>query len=236
MEEMIDRIQAGVDEPLDVSALVAEIERINASVGTVPAVEPAATPLPYAFHDHAGEWYQDVSPETNAVPACEEQAEARERALAEYEASLRERCLPGPPVSSAHGDGVASLIESIATGRRQVHILNLPNRGAVPNLPAHAVLEMEAVTDSCGARPIYTGEAPLALKGLLEKRIAWQELVVDAAATGDRNAALQALLTDEMSIRPELAEQMLDELLAASRDLLPQFDPSPSRAGSAVKV
>jgi alpha-galactosidase/6-phospho-beta-glucosidase family protein len=85
------------------------------------------------------------------------------------------------------------------------------------------VLEVAGVTDSCGARAIHAGEAPMALKGLLEKRIAWQELVVDAAVAGDRNLALQALLTDEMSIRPELAEQMLDELLAASRELLPQF-------------
>ncbi|MGA9138617.1 MAG: chemotaxis protein CheA [Methanocella sp.] len=46
LEEMIDRIQAGVDEPMDVSALVAEIERINASAGTapVPGAAPVAAP------------------------------------------------------------------------------------------------------------------------------------------------------------------------------------------------
>ncbi len=43
LEEMIDRIQGGVDEPMDVSALVAEIERINVSVGTAPV--PAAAPV-----------------------------------------------------------------------------------------------------------------------------------------------------------------------------------------------
>jgi alpha-galactosidase len=179
--------------------------------------------LPYAFHQHAGEWYRDPAPEVGICPTPEEQLAARERGLVEYEESLRQRGLPGPPVATARGDGVASIIESIATARRKVHILNLPNRGAVPNLPDYAVLEVEGVTDSCGARAIHAGEAPMALKGLLEKRIAWQELVVDAAVAGDRNLALQALLTDEMSIRPELAEQMLDELLAASRELLPQF-------------
>jgi len=59
--------------------------------------------------------------------------------------------------------------------------------------------------------------------GLLTKRIAWQELVADAAVKGDRNLALQALLLDEMAILPEKAEAMLDELLAASRPMLPQF-------------
>ncbi len=108
-------------------------------------------------------------------------------------------------------------------GRRRVHIVNVPNNGAIPNLPDHAIMEIDGVTDSCGVRGIHMGEAPLYLKGLLEKRIAWQELVADAAVKGDRNLALQALLLDEMAIVPEKAEKMLDELLGASKDLLPQF-------------
>ena len=63
----------------------------------------------------------------------------------------------------------------------------------------------------------------MSLKGILEKRIAWQELVVDAAVKGDENLALQALLLDEMAILPEKAAQMLSELLTASKEMLPQF-------------
>jgi len=61
------------------------------------------------------------------------------------------------------------------------------------------------------------------LKGILEKRFAWQELVVDAAVTGDRNLALQAMLLDEMAVAPDAAETMLEELLEGSRDMLPSF-------------
>jgi alpha-galactosidase/6-phospho-beta-glucosidase family protein len=84
-------------------------------------------------------------------------------------------------------------------------------------------VELEGVTDSAGVRPILMGEAPFVLKGMLEKRFVWHELVADAAVKGDRNSALQALMVDEMSILPEKAEAMLDELLLASKDLLPQF-------------
>ena len=63
----------------------------------------------------------------------------------------------------------------------------------------------------------------MSLKGILEKRIAWQELVVDAAVMGNENLALQALLLDEMAILPEKAAQMLSELLTASKEMLPQF-------------
>ena len=121
------------------------------------------------------------------------------------------------------GEGLGVLIESIALGRRHVHIVNIPNLGCVPNLPDHAVLELEGVTDSVGVRGVNAGEAPLALAGLLQKRIAWQEMVVDAAVKGERNLVVQATLLDEMAIRPERAEAMVDELLAASKDYLPQF-------------
>ena len=72
---------------------------------------------------------------------------------------------------------------------------------------------------SIGENPI-----PIALMGLLQKRIAWQELVADAAVKGDRGLALQAMLVDEMAIVPERAEAMLDALLASSKELLPQFN------------
>lgn len=177
--------------------------------------------LPYALGEQAKEFHEA---EEGGTPAtAKEQAGLRAKALAAFEERLSHRDLPPPEVSFIRGEGIATLLEGIATGARQVRILNLPNRGMVPNLPDYAILEAEAVTDSCGARGIYVGDAPMALKGLLEKRIAWQELVADAAATGSRRLALQALLTDEMAIRPELAEQMLDELLAASREYLPQF-------------
>ena len=86
-----------------------------------------------------------------------------------------------------------------------------------------AEVEVEALTDSCGVRGLQMGEAPLHLKGILEKRFVWHELVADAAVKGDRNLALQALMVDEMAILPDQAEAMLGELLEASRDLLPQF-------------
>ena len=131
--------------------------------------------------------------------------------------------LPAKLDNSITGEGIAALIGAIAHGRRQVHIVNVANQGAIANLPATAEVELEGVTDASGVRPIQVGEAPPVLKGLLEKRFAWHELVADAAVTGDRNLALQALLLDEMAILPEKAEAMLDELLLASRDRLPQF-------------
>lgn len=156
-------------------------------------------------------------------PSPEERQRQRVSYLEEFAASL-DNVRPEPPdANPTKGERIGRLIEAIASGKRIVHVVNIPNRGCIANLPADAVVELEGVTDSTGVRGIQVGEAPLTLAGLLQKRIAWQELVVDAAAQGDRRLALQALLLDEMTIRPELAERMLDELLAASARMLPRF-------------
>ena len=177
---------------------------------------PEARAMPYGLDQHPHYFFGDAS----GAPAEEPD---RATQLEEYAAALEQVELPDRPSDPITGEGIGVLVQAMAQGRRHVHIVNIPNQGCVPNLPGHAVLEMEGVTDCCGVRGVCVGEAPLALAGILQKRIAWQELVADAAVQGSRELALQALLLDEMAIRPELAEAMLDELLAASKDHLPQF-------------
>lgn len=140
-----------------------------------------------------------------------------------YEKELAAMELPAEMSDPLTGEGLGSLLESISLGRRQVYVANITNHGSVPNLPDYAILEIEGVTDRSGVRGLYMGDAPLALQGKLHRRIVWQELVADAGAKGDRGIALQALQLDEMAIRPDKAACMLDELLVASKPMLPQF-------------
>lgn len=176
--------------------------------------------LPYGLDDIVAHWN---SPSAAADHRFEPTDEVRREFLAKYQEILDRTALGQEPKSSVLGEAMARKIAAIAAGRREVVVVNIPNGGIVPNLSPSAILEVEAVTDSQGVRGIHQEEAPVALKGILEKRFAWQELVADAGVRGDRNLALQALLLDEMAILPDDGERMLDELLAASRDLLPQF-------------
>jgi len=157
-----------------------------------------------------------------------DRAVGRRRMLKDYADALSQVRLPESAEDPITGEGTARLITDIAAGRRRTHICNVPNRGAVTNLPADALLELEVVTDSAGVRPISVGEAPPALEALLRKRIAWQEMVVDAAVKGDKRLALQAMQIDECAIPPAASEKLLDELLANNKGMLPTFE---SRSG-----
>ncbi|MHC4562706.1 MAG: family 4 glycosyl hydrolase [Planctomycetota bacterium] len=150
--------------------------------------------------------------------------ESRQEFLATYQEILDQHSLPQIGSESwLVGEGTGRIIAAMAHGRREMCVANIPNNGLISNLPPTALVEVEAVTDSMGVRGVAVGDCPPVLKGMLEKRFAWQEMVVDAAVNGDRRAALQALMLDEMSLAPEKNEAMLDELLEASRDRLPQF-------------
>jgi len=176
--------------------------------------------LPDGLRDAAREFGYDPDKPPTEVDRSDE---TREKFFAGYQEIVDKMDLPDEQDNSVTGEGLGAMMSAIAHGRGELVIANIPNEGAVSNLPATALVEVLAVTDSTGVRAVHMGDAPIHLKGILEKRFAWQELVADAGVKGDRNLALQALLLDEMAIMPDKAEAMLDELLAASEDLLPQF-------------
>jgi alpha-galactosidase len=156
-------------------------------------------------------------------------AVSRRDMLKDYGQRLKQVALPENPTDAVTGEGTARLIAAIATGQRSVHICNVPNQGAVTNLPQEAVLEVEAVTDSAGVRPLWAGDAPPALEALLRKRITWQELVTDAAVQGDRKLALQAMQVDDAAIPPRQSEKLLAALLRNNKGMLPTFEKKRSR-------
>lgn len=120
-------------------------------------------------------------------------------------------------------DSMPKMISDISLNRKANYIVNIPNNGCVPNLPDYAIVEVQGITDSQGFRGLYMGEIPLSVAGILYARVLQTELAVDAGIYGDRKIALQALLADEFTTSIEDTEKMLDELLSAHKDSLPQF-------------
>jgi alpha-galactosidase len=98
--------------------------------------------------------------------------------------------------------------------------VNLPNYGLVANLPEGAILEVPATVGPFGIRGICVGDIPYGIAAILSARIYQQQLTVEAAMSGDRQLALQAMLLDPLVPSVEIAEAMLDELLEAHAEHL----------------
>jgi len=105
----------------------------------------------------------------------------------------------------------------------ETHVVNIPNQGAVPEWPAHWVLEMPASVSRNGIHPIPTQPLPLACFGLIAQVKSFELLTVEAAVNGNREAAYQALLAHPLGPSADNAQAVLDDMLETHRYYLPQF-------------
>lgn len=115
------------------------------------------------------------------------------------------------------------ILRSIEHDERRVYAANLPNLGAVPNLPADAVLELPAVATAGGLRPVQMPDLSAPLAAIVTRKLSAARLTVEAALTGDRRLFVEALLADGAVSDPQVAAKMGDELLQAHREHLPNF-------------
>ena len=115
------------------------------------------------------------------------------------------------------------IMTSLLTDRRDTFSVNLPNCGAVPNLPPEAVLELPAAATARGFCPLHAGPLPQHLADLLLHKIAAIDATVEAALTGNRQIFIDALLLDGAVPDKETAAALAADLIDAHRSYLPQF-------------
>lgn len=130
---------------------------------------------------------------------------------------------PELPSVTRSSEATADIVSAVVNGRSVRTIVNLPNTGQIDNLPRGAVVETLAEITSAGAHPLVVGALPLGVLSTLQPHVVNQELIVRAALEGDRQLALQAMANDPLVHDMGKAESMLDELLAAHAQYLPQF-------------
>lgn len=163
--------------------------------------------------------------EKRRARACKWEQVTERLARGEEESSLDVLC---EEVSEQVGPvgPVVEVIEALIENRNEIHVVNVPNRGAIDNLPPEAIVEVSAMVGGYGIQPIHVGPLPEPVAATLRQHITVQELTVEAALTGDRQIALQAFLQDPQIasvLTPEGTVDLLDELLEAHADYLPRF-------------
>lgn len=122
------------------------------------------------------------------------------------------------------GERGVNIAAAILNNLNQYEVtVNVANNGAITGLPDWAVVEVPAVVSGSGIAPLRVGALPPGITAVLNQQVAIQDRVVEAAVHGDRQAARQALLLDPLITSYAVADQLLDELLAAHAAYLPAF-------------
>jgi alpha-galactosidase len=157
-------------------------------------------------------------------------------------AEMRAQALGEQPLDRrifARGPGeheqLVEILRAIWGDERRVYAVNLPNRGAVPNLPGDAVLEMPAVAMAGGLRGVQILDLPEPLAAILARKLAATRLTVEAALRGSRDLLVEAMWVDGAVSDPDVALRLADDLLLAQRPYLPQFFAG-GRAGGGARA
>jgi len=148
----------------------------------------------------------------------------------DYWAHYREQAeQPEPALDPARSRGginelelALDLIAAIANNKPRMLPVNVPNRGAIPDLPHNQVVETFAQVDGAGIFPLALGPLPHPLTGLAHSLAEYQRLAGAAAWEGTRRDAIQALLANPLCRDLEKVPVVYDALAAAHRQYLPE--------------
>ncbi len=100
--------------------------------------------------------------------------------------------------------------------------VNVENIGQISNAPLRAVVETNAHFSRGSIRPLSAGALPAGVAPLINRHIANQELIIEAALTGNKDLAFQAFFTDPTNPLPiDAAWQLFNRMLQANREFLP---------------
>lgn len=123
----------------------------------------------------------------------------------------------------SHGDLASQVIGAMAAGRRTRFVIQQRNGGTVPNLAAEGVAQFPAWVDAGGWEPIPQPPIREDLAPLIQQVQQAESLNVAAALEGDRRLAVEAMTLNPLIGRRPLAERLVEALIRAHRQWLPQF-------------
>jgi 6-phospho-beta-glucosidase len=124
-----------------------------------------------------------------------------------------------------YSEAAIGLVGSLASDGGESHVVDVRNNGTIEGLADDDAIEVLCRVDANGATPHPHPQPPVAaeLLGLMQHVAAYERLAAQAAVTGDPAVARKALLTHPLIGQHPLSEELVDRLLEAGAEHLPQF-------------
>ncbi len=123
-----------------------------------------------------------------------------------------------------YSTAAVSLIDSIENDKNLMHVVNVKNNGALQFMDNDDVVEVKCVVNKQGATPVKVDKFDNDfIIGMMKSVKAYERLAVKAGLYGDYNAALSSLLVHPLIGDYNKAKPLLDEMIEANKEFLPQF-------------
>lgn len=141
-------------------------------------------------------------------------------------ASMASGKTPVPFANEKSVEYAADIIDAKITGKPFCFAGNILNKGYISNLPQDCCVEVPVYVDHLGMHGSHVGVLPPQCAALCQSNISMQGLAVTAGLEGDREAVFHACLLDPLTaavLAPHEIRNMVDEMLEAQKQWLPQF-------------
>ena len=122
-----------------------------------------------------------------------------------------------------YSDAACNVIASIYNDKKDIQVLNVQNKGAILELDYDSAVEVNCIVTKNGPIPITMGKLPVQILGLIQQIKSFERIGAEAAVTGSYEKALLALTINPLIPSDDLAEKVLQRLLEAHKEYLPQF-------------
>ena len=124
-----------------------------------------------------------------------------------------------------YSEAAAALMADIVTDAGTVHVVDVPNRGAIPGLPDDVVVEVSARVGAAGVVPIPVAPLRPDVDALVRTMKDVELLTVAAAVHGDELAAQRALAAHPLGPGVNGAAALWRRLREVNAGMLGRLDP-----------
>lgn len=123
-----------------------------------------------------------------------------------------------------YSDAACNLISSIYNDKGDLQVVNTFNNGTVKDFPDEFIIEVTAKITKDGPIPYkFINEFPIQIKGLISQIKQFEILGAEAAVEGSYEKALLAMVTNPLIANDFEGHRLLDEMLEAHKECLPNF-------------
>lgn len=120
------------------------------------------------------------------------------------------------------GEIATQIMEAVVSNKKQwLEAVNVPNKGAIPNLPNDLVVELPAYCDASGITPVPMEPIPEGIAATIRLHASIHKLLVEAYDEQSKDKLIQAILIEPTVNSYRNAIDMCMEMLTLQKEVLP---------------
>ncbi len=123
--------------------------------------------------------------------------------------------------AGSHGNWISDLAVALKNDTHARFLVITENRGAIPNMPYDAMVEIPAYIGKDGPEVIARDNIPLFQQGLMMQQVNCEKLLVEGCIEGSYEKVLQAFTLNKTVPSMKVAREILDDLIEANGDYWP---------------